>query len=312
MINKNELNARLKQGELLGDIFNFTDGQECLIYKGKFEKSDNIIYIPDIYLNELETDTVVEDEEDLNNILKNCYTGNDFLKECNGCEKAARALFGFVNWQHPNIQDLVDLYDDEEDEFFKEFGIHFEDVCTKKEKNLFAISIVKKYLKEMNPTFWNGQSNIPDTFDSHPWQYPLTENISLEITCDYDDEEKVWKHYCDLINSSDDSSFDVLSGVGINDVLSIANTIIDLCNTHKELVFMNEERIANILFNMSLDMDYDMFVDDYKEDMKMLTESVGKLSKTDDPLFYVLQTIAGQHEDEENLLVDGDGDFVER
>lgn len=140
----------------------------------------------------------------------------------------------------------------------------------------------------------------------------MTENISLEITCDYDDEEKVWKHYCDLINSSDDSSFDVLSGVGINDVSSIANTIIDLCNTHKELVFMNEERIANILFNMSLDMDYDMFVDDYKEDMKMLTESVGKLSKTDDPLFYVLQTIAGQHEDEENLLVDGDGDFVER
>lgn len=288
MMNKKELKAKLEQGEHLEDIFNFTDGQECLIYKGKFEKSDNIIYIPDIYLNELETDTVVEDEEDLNNILKNCYTGNDFLKECNGCEKAARALFGFVNWQHPNIQDLVDLYDYEEDEFFKEFGIHFEDVCTKKEKNLFAISIVKKYLKEMNPTFWNGQSNIPDTFDSHPWQYPLTENISLEITCDYDDEEKVWKHYCDLINSSDDSSFDVLSGVGINDVSSIANTIIDLCNTHKELVFMNEERIANILFNMFLDMDYDMFVDDYKEDMKMLTESVGKLSKTDDPLFYVL------------------------
>lgn len=45
MINKNELKARLKQGELLGDIFNFTDGQECLIYKGKFEKSDNIIYV---------------------------------------------------------------------------------------------------------------------------------------------------------------------------------------------------------------------------------------------------------------------------
>ena len=38
MINKNELKARLKQGEHLEDIFNFTDGQECLIYKGKFEK----------------------------------------------------------------------------------------------------------------------------------------------------------------------------------------------------------------------------------------------------------------------------------
>lgn len=103
-------------------------------------------------------------------------------------------------------------------------------------KNLFAISIVKKYLEEMNPTFWNGQSNIPDTFDRRPWQYPLTENISLEITCDYDDEEKVWKYYCDLINSFDDSSFDVRSGVGINDISSIANTIVGLCNTHKELI----------------------------------------------------------------------------
>lgn len=39
------------------------------------------------------------------------------------------------------------------------------------------------------------------------------------------------------------------------------------------------KRIANILFNMSLGMDYDTFVDDCKEDMKMLTESIGNLSK---------------------------------
>jgi len=59
------------------------------------------------------------------------------------------------------------------------------------------------------------------------------------------------------------------------------------------------KRIANILFNMSLGMDYDTFVDDCKEDMKMLTESIGnlskaigKLSKADDSLFYVLQNIA--------------------
>ena len=33
MINKRELAARLKQGECLEEIFDFTDGQECLIYK---------------------------------------------------------------------------------------------------------------------------------------------------------------------------------------------------------------------------------------------------------------------------------------
>lgn len=70
---------------------------------------------------------------------------------------------------------------------------------------------------------------------------------------------------------------------------------------------MNEERIANILFNMSLDMDYDTFVDDYKEDMEMLTESIGKLSKEDDPLFHVLQNIADGNAEMENKLVNADG-----
>ena len=67
------------------------------------------------------------------------------------------------------------------------------------------------------------------------------------------------------------------------------------------------KRIANILFNMSLDMGYDTFVDDYKEDMEMLTESIGKLSKANDPLFYVLQNIADNNADMENRLVNADG-----
>ena len=67
------------------------------------------------------------------------------------------------------------------------------------------------------------------------------------------------------------------------------------------------KRIANILFNMSLGMDYDTFVDDYKEDMEMLTESIGKLSKADDPLFNVLQNIADDNAEMENKLVNADG-----
>lgn len=67
------------------------------------------------------------------------------------------------------------------------------------------------------------------------------------------------------------------------------------------------KRIANILFNMSLGMDYDTFVDDCKEDMKMLTESIGKLAKEDDPLFYVLQNIVDNNTEMENRLVNADG-----
>lgn len=67
------------------------------------------------------------------------------------------------------------------------------------------------------------------------------------------------------------------------------------------------KRIANILFNMSLGMDYDTFTDDYKEDMEMLSESVGKLAKEDDPLFYVLQNIVDNNAEMENKLVNADG-----
>lgn len=70
------------------------------------------------------------------------------------------------------------------------------------------------------------------------------------------------------------------------------------------------KRIANILFNMSLDMDYDSSVDDYKEDMEMLTESIGKLSKEDDPLFHVLQNIADNNAEMENKLVNADGSIL--
>lgn len=65
--------------------------------------------------------------------------------------------------------------------------------------------------------------------------------------------------------------------------------------------------VANILFNMSLGMDYDTFADDYKDDMEMLTESVGKLAKKDDPLYYVLQNVAGNNEEMGNKLVNADG-----
>lgn len=68
--------------------------------------------------------------------------------------------------------------------------------------------------------------------------------------------------------------------------------------------------VANILFNMSLGMDYDTFVDDYKEDMEMLTESIGKLSKEDDPLFHVLQNIADNNAEMENKLVNADGSIL--
>ena len=42
------------------------------------------------------------------------YTAQDFLNQTGGNVPAAKDLFHFVDWQNPNVQDLMDCTDDEE------------------------------------------------------------------------------------------------------------------------------------------------------------------------------------------------------
>lgn len=52
-----------------------------------------------------------------------------------------------------------------------------------------AENIVNDFFKEMNPTFWNGKGNKPQTFKEQIWEFDLTDNISLEITFAQDGNE---------------------------------------------------------------------------------------------------------------------------
>lgn len=63
------------------------------------------------------------------------------------------------------------------------------------------------------------------------WQYPLTDDVNLEITFVYNEEDG-WCHYCDLVYQSDDSSFDMLSGHGIDSILNVTDTVMDLCRDY--------------------------------------------------------------------------------
>lgn len=68
-------------------------------------------------------------------------------------------------------------------------------------------------------------------FDNRAWQYPLTDDVNLEITFVYNEEDG-WCHYCDLVYQSDDSSFDMLSGHGIDSILNVTDTVMDLCRDY--------------------------------------------------------------------------------
>lgn len=112
---KEELKLRLKKGTVPEEIFEFEQGQECYIFKADWamSKDDDIVYIPDLDLNELVTDRSLNDEE-IENFLEHCCTKKRFLDEANGNEKVAEAIFDFCDWQHPDVQDLRGITDDDE------------------------------------------------------------------------------------------------------------------------------------------------------------------------------------------------------
>lgn len=95
-----------------------------------------------------------------------------------------------------------------------------------------ATKIVTEFLKDMNPDMWNGNGNKSESFDEHGWQYSLTDDVNLEITF-VNNEEDGWCHYCDLVYASDNVSFDMLSGYGIDSVQNIIDTVLDLCRDYE-------------------------------------------------------------------------------
>jgi hypothetical protein len=95
-----------------------------------------------------------------------------------------------------------------------------------------AEKIVKNFFNQMNPDMWSGNGNRPISFDDRAWQYPLTNEVNLELTF-VNNEEDGWCHYCDLVYESDNVSFDMLSGYGIDSVQNIIDTVLDLCRDYE-------------------------------------------------------------------------------
>ena len=114
---KEELREKLKQGATIYDLLIFIPGQGGEIFKAdSFKAGDQIIYIPDTLLNEIPAYPMIDDEE-IENVLECCYTGNDFISMCEerfGSGDKAEELFRYVDWQHPSSALDAGEIDDEE------------------------------------------------------------------------------------------------------------------------------------------------------------------------------------------------------
>ena len=115
---KDKLREELAAGKTMDELFSYTPGDGCMIFKAEtFKPGGEIIYIPDMELNRLATDRPATSEGDVENILDCCYTGDDFAFVCRAMgvdEKYAERLFHLCDWQHPSSV-LAEGWPDDED-----------------------------------------------------------------------------------------------------------------------------------------------------------------------------------------------------
>lgn len=78
-----------RRGVNTATIYKSNDLKDCEEFAEKWNDVTNKLYegkcIPDIWLNELNVDSKAT-EEDIEDIIHNCYTGKDFMEECHDME----------------------------------------------------------------------------------------------------------------------------------------------------------------------------------------------------------------------------------
>lgn len=116
---KDELRKALEGGKQLDELFEFTSGQECQIFKAKgvarFAGNHEIVYIPDTDLNKIDTDRVLASLPEIECVLMFCFTGQDFFTICDRNEKMASRVFDACDWQCPDTEYDEQQREEEED-----------------------------------------------------------------------------------------------------------------------------------------------------------------------------------------------------
>ena len=121
-VTKNELKQKLSSGLSLDEVLPSSQGQESTIFttynwpEGNTEKDRAyILYIPGYEDNDIISDKRNLSEDEIDHILSECYTKDDFMDLAFQNEKCARDLWNISDWQHPDVEiDLMTCTTDEE------------------------------------------------------------------------------------------------------------------------------------------------------------------------------------------------------
>ena len=91
-----------------------------------------------------------------------------------------------------------------------------------------AFKIAQEFMNDMNPIMWDGNGDVPSTFDDRCLGYDLSPDMRLDISFLYDNEDG-WYHCCELVDRISNEMIEILTGYGIDSIPNLTNTIMDIC-----------------------------------------------------------------------------------
>lgn len=103
-------------------------------------------------------------------------------------------------------------------------------------KDTTAYAIASEFIKEMNPDNWDGIGERPDTFNLKIKTFDIgIDGIILDISFDYDVEDREWTHYCEVRDKSSGELMTPMHGYGVNDIQNLTTTILDVTTGYEEV-----------------------------------------------------------------------------
>lgn len=87
-----------------------------------------------------------------------------------------------------------------------------------------ALNIANEFLDTMNPDMQDGNGDEPSGLNQSIWSKRLTDDVSLDISFEYDNEDG-WCTVCELVDVESNEMFEIMSSYGIDSPQNIADTI---------------------------------------------------------------------------------------
>ena len=91
-----------------------------------------------------------------------------------------------------------------------------------------ASAIAGEFLDKMNPERWNGHGARPDSLNEKTWGVPVEADTRLDLGFEYD-KDCGWSVLAELVDTKDNTTYDISRAYTICDTAKIAEAIEDLC-----------------------------------------------------------------------------------